>query len=88
MYLTDETFTFNINGKDRDYDLSVADPDDADLDYKDIMLSEDWAINMGSRLDDSVKEYYCEVVQYVYSAYNDDGEQTEWNNNINFTHLY
>jgi hypothetical protein len=88
MYLTDETFTFNINGKDRDYDLSVADPNDDNNKTKDIMLSEDWAINMGSRLDDSVEEYYCEVIQYVYNAYNDGGQLSEWDTNINFTHLY
>jgi hypothetical protein len=88
MYLTDETFTFNINGNDRDYNQSVADPNDDNSKTKDIMLSEDWGINMGSRLDDSVEEYYCEVIQYVYNAYNDGGHITEWDTNINFTHLY
>ena len=85
MYLTDETFTFNINGKDRDYDKSVP---TGNSNYKNILLSDDWAINMGSRLDDSVKEYYCEIVQYIYASYNDNGQDDEYSDNINFTHLY
>jgi len=98
MYLTEETICFNINGNDLIYDLCTPDPDieltfdettrvgDNSI-YKNVILSEDFAINMGCHLDSSVKEYYCEVIQYVYNNWYDDG--TQYDSSIqNFTQLY
>ena len=88
-YLTDETFTYIINGADRDYNLSTPGTNyNNDTKYKNIFLSEDFAIHMGSYLDSSVEEYYCEVIQYVYNNYNDGKANTETVDNVNFTHLY
>jgi hypothetical protein len=86
VYLTDETFTYVINGVDRDYDNSTPDSNAANL--KNIMLSEDFAIKMGSWLDNSVDEYYCEVISYTYNAWNDGSFYTEVKTNMNFTQLF
>ena len=86
VYLTDETFTYVINGVDRDYDNSTPDSNAANL--KNIMLSEDFAIKMGSRLDNSVDEYYCEVISYTYNSWNDNSGKDETLTNVNFTQLF
>jgi hypothetical protein len=89
VYLTEETFTYVINGADRDYNLSTPGPNKNDDEkYRNIMLSEDFAIYMNSRLDSSVREYYCEVIQYTYNHYNDGLAETETLENVNFTQLY
>ena len=85
VYLTDETITYIINGYDRDYNLAT--PSDDPL-HKNILLSEDFGINMGSYLDNNVAEYYCEVIQYVYHCYNDGANFADTTTNVNFTQLY
>tara|TARA_R110000851_G_scaffold38124_3_gene98029 strand:+ start:1056 stop:2264 length:1209 start_codon:yes stop_codon:yes gene_type:complete len=90
--LTEETFTYNINGVDYDYDISTPDLTNGEQ-YKNIMLSKDFGIKMGSHLDDSVSEYYCEVIQYTYLAYDvlsvsDRNGGTGRTENVNFTQLY
>jgi hypothetical protein len=52
------------------------------------MLSEDFAIKMGSRLDNNVDEYYCEVISYTYNRWNDGSDKTETDTNVNFTQLF
>lgn len=100
MYLTEETICYNINGGDLIYDLCThdadVDPTTFDVEvarvgensrYKNVILSDDFAINMGSYLDSSVKEYYCEVIQYVYNNWFDDGPANN-SKKQNFTQLY
>ena len=89
VLLTEETFTYVINGADRDYNLSTPGTNhNDDTVYKNIFLSEDFGIHMGSYLDSSVREYYCEVIQYNYNCYNDGKDKTETLTNMNFTQLY
>jgi hypothetical protein len=92
VYLTEETITFNINGCDRDYDLSSPDTDQNGV-YKDILLNKDFGIKMGSYLDSSVEEYYCEVVQYIFQFFDvqsglDPNGGTPYNESVYFTQLY
>jgi len=84
-YITKDTICYNINGYDRITNESTPDPDN--LGVSSIVLSEDYPIHMGSHLDDSVSHYYCEVVQYVYSAVNDGGE-ISLQSEPNFTQIF
>ena len=59
-YLTDETFTYIINGYDVDESFITIDDEWTDF-------GEKWGINMGSRLDSNVEYYHCEIVQYVFA---------------------
>jgi hypothetical protein len=86
VYLTDETITYNINANDLVYEQSTPDPD-TDATYGNILLSEDYAIQMGAYLDSSVKQYYCEVVQYVFNSHC-DGEDGLDSKDTNFTQVY
>jgi hypothetical protein len=92
VYLTEETITFNINGMDRDYNLSTPDTDQNEI-YKDILLNKDFGIQMGSYLDSSVEEYYCEVVQYIFQFFDvlsglDQNGGTPYKESVYFTQLY
>ena len=84
-YITKDTICYNINGYDRITNESTPDP--TNLGVSSIILSEDYPIHMGSHLDDSVSHYYCEVVQYLYSAMNDGGE-VSLQSEPNFTQIF
>ena len=58
-YVTDETFTYIINGNDIDPSFLTIDDQWADF-------GKPWGINMGSRLNPNVEHYYCEIVQYIF----------------------
>jgi hypothetical protein len=59
-YLTDETFTYIINGNDVDKSFITIDGEWTDF-------GKTWGINMGSHLNPNVERYYCEIIQYVFA---------------------